>query len=42
MDLPDDRQAIENKWIFKRKTDADSSVTIYEARIAEKKVFDKF
>ena len=30
-DFPDDRQAIENKWIFKRKTDADSSVTIYKA-----------
>ena len=28
VDLPDDRQAIENKWIFKRKTDADCSVTI--------------
>ena len=28
VDLPDDRQAIENKWIFKRKTDADDSVTI--------------
>ena len=27
VDLPDDRQAIKNKWIFKRKTDADSSVT---------------
>ena len=35
-DLPDDRQAIENKWIFKRKMDADSSVTIYKARIVEK------
>ena len=35
-DLPDDRQAIENKWIFKRKTDADSSVTIYKARIVAK------
>src|SRR5215216_5114462 len=33
VNLPDDRQAIENKWIFKRKTDADSSVTIYKARI---------
>ena len=33
--LPDDRQAIENKWIFKRKTDADSSFTIYKARIVE-------
>ena len=36
MDLPDDRQTIENKWIFKRKTDADSSVTIYKARLVEK------
>ena len=25
VDLPDDRQAIENKWIFK-KTDADGNV----------------
>ena len=37
VDFPDDRQAIENKWIFKRKTDTDSSVTIYKARIVEKK-----
>ena len=36
VDLPDDRQVIENKWIFKRKTDADSSVTIYKARLVEK------
>ena len=36
VDLPDDRQAIEIKWIFKRKTDADSSVTIYKARIVTK------
>ena len=36
VDLPDDRQAIENKWIFKRKSDADSSVTIYKARIVAK------
>ena len=27
VDLPDDRQAIENKWIFKKKTDADGNVT---------------
>ena len=39
VDLPDDRQAIENKWIFKRKTVADTSVTIYKARIVAKKVF---
>ena len=31
VDLPDDRQAILYKWIFKRKTDADSCVTIYKA-----------
>ena len=36
VDLPDDRQAIENKWIFKRKTDTDSSVTIYKARLSQK------
>ena len=38
MDLPNDRQAIKNKWIFKRKTDADSNVTIYKARLVKKKV----
>ena len=31
IDLPDDGQAIEIKWIFKRKADADSSVTIYKS-----------
>ena len=36
IDLPNDRRAIEIKWIFKRKTDADSSVTIYKARIVTK------
>ena len=36
VDLPDDRQAIENKWIVKRKTDTDSSITIYKARIVAK------
>ena len=36
VDLPDDRQAIDIKWIFKRKRDADSSVTIYKARLVEK------
>ena len=28
MDLPDDRQAIENKWIFKKKTDADGNIVL--------------
>ena len=36
VDLPDDRQATKNKWIVKRKTDADGSVTIYKARIVAK------
>ena len=36
IDLPDDRRAIQNKWMFKRKMDADSSVTIYKARIVAK------
>ena len=31
IDLPDDRRAIEIKWIFKRKMDTDSSTTIYKA-----------
>ena len=32
VDLPDDRQAIENKWIFKKKTEADGNITVYKAR----------
>ena len=29
-------KAMLNKWIFKRKTDTDSSVTIYQARLVAK------
>src|SRR6266699_1755735 len=36
VDLPNDRKAVENKWIFKRKTDADGNVTIYKARLVAK------
>ena len=36
VDFTDDRQAILDKWIFKRKTDTDSSVTIYKARLVGK------
>ena len=36
IDFPDDRQAIENKWIFKKKTDADGNVTLYKARLVAK------
>ena len=41
VDLPDDRQAIENKWIFKKKTDADGNVTSTKLELSQK-VFDKF
>ena len=40
IDLPDNRQAIENKWIFKRKTDADGCVTT--KLDLSRKVFEKF
>ena len=36
VDLLDDRQAIENKWIFKKKTGADGNVTVYKARLVAK------
>ena len=36
VDLPDDRQATENKWIFMKKTDADVNVTVYKARLVAK------
>ena len=36
VDLPDDRQAIENKWIFKKKTGADGNITVYKARLVAK------
>ena len=37
IDLPKDWRSIEIKWIFKRKMDVDSSVTIYKARIVAKR-----
>ena len=36
VDLPDDRQAIGNKWIFKKKTDTDGNVIVYKARLGAK------
>jgi hypothetical protein len=36
VDIPSDRKAIENKWIFMKKTDADGNVTIYKARLVAK------
>ena len=31
--LLDDRRDMENKWIFKKKTDVDGNVTIYKAQL---------
>ena len=40
VDLPDDRQAIKNKWIFKKKTDV--VVMLLSTKLdLSKKVFDK-
>ena len=36
VDLPDDRQAIENKWVFKKNTDTDDNITVYKARLVAK------
>ena len=36
VDLLDDRQAIENKWIFKKKTDANGNVTVYKVPLVAK------
>jgi hypothetical protein len=36
VDLPDGVRAIECKWIFKKKTDADGNVHIYKARLVAK------
>ena len=36
VDLPNDRQTIENKWMFKKKTNADRNVTVYKARLVAK------
>ncbi|KAK1631784.1 hypothetical protein QYE76_006099 [Lolium multiflorum] len=36
VDLPDSRKAVENKWIFKRKTDADGNITVYKAQLVAK------
>ena len=36
VELPDDRKAIENKWILRRRHNADGNVTIYKARLVVK------
>ena len=34
--LPEGRKAIQNKWIFKRKTDTDGNITVHKARLVAK------
>ena len=41
VDFPDDRQAIENKWIFKKKTDVVGNLLSTKLDLL-RKVFDKF
>jgi hypothetical protein len=36
VDIPSDRKAVENKWIFKKKTDAEGNITVYKARLVVK------
>jgi hypothetical protein len=36
VDIPSDRKAIENKWIFKKKTDTDGNVTVYKVQLVVK------
>jgi hypothetical protein len=36
VDIPSGRKAVENKWIFKKKTDGDGNVTVYKARLVTK------
>jgi hypothetical protein len=33
---PSDRKAVESKWIFKKKMDADGNITVYKARLVAK------
>jgi hypothetical protein len=36
VDTPSDCKAVENKWIFKKKTDADGNVTVYKVWLIAK------
>jgi hypothetical protein len=37
VDIPEGRKAVENKWIFNKKTDADRNIIIYKARLVTKR-----
>ena len=36
VDIPKDHKVVENKWIFKKKTDANGNVFVYKARLVAK------
>jgi hypothetical protein len=36
VDIPSNRKTVENKWIFKKKTDAHGNVTVYKAQLVAK------
>jgi hypothetical protein len=36
VDIPSDRKAVENNWMFKKKTDADGNVAVYKAWLVAK------
>ena len=36
VDIPEDRKAVENKWIFKKNTDAGRNVSVYKDRLVTK------
>src|SRR3954463_8867804 len=36
VDIPEDRKAVKNKWIFNKKTDTDGNVSVYKARLVAK------
>ena len=38
VDIPEDRKAIENKWIFKKKTDADGNVFCLQSSTCRERV----
>ena len=36
VDIPEDRKVVENKWIFKKKTNIDGNVSVYKDRLVAK------
>src|SRR4051812_39181055 len=36
VDIPEDHKAVDNKWIFKKKTDANGNISVYKAQLVAK------